>query len=231
MHQFSSGIHPTVFISNHTFTNEGVWLRQPGFTDVITVTPDEPAMSSLGDAMGAATGWQSELAWTLGEITGATEDWNYFAQGSYGYTPEARGSDFHANFNDMVVEEYLGDASHAGLGVREAFLIAAERAASRAHHGVIEGSAPPGATLRLRKAFATPTSQSGVVVDDLLNTTLRVAPSGNYRWHVNPSSRPLVSGERWTMMCVVPGGARGVTRVTIGRGQQVTVNWDAACAS
>ena len=96
---------------------------------------------------------------------------------------------------------------------------------------MIEGSAPPGAKLRLRKAFETPTSQSGVVVDDLLNTSLRVPLSGNYRWHVNPSSRPLVAGERWTMVCVAPGGARGVTRVTIGRGQQLTVNWDAACTS
>ena len=87
MHQFSSGIHPTVFITNHTFTNEGVWLRQPGSPTSITVTPDEQAMKALGDAMAAATGWQSELGWTLGEITGATEDWNYFAQGTYGYTP------------------------------------------------------------------------------------------------------------------------------------------------
>ena len=29
--EFSSGIHPTVFISNHTFTDDGLWLRQPGF--------------------------------------------------------------------------------------------------------------------------------------------------------------------------------------------------------
>ena len=49
-------------------------------------------MKALGDAMAAATGWTSELGYaTLGDITGATEDWNYFAQGTYGYTPEARG--------------------------------------------------------------------------------------------------------------------------------------------
>ena len=39
-------------------------------------------MKALGDAMGDATGWTSELGYeTLGDITGATEDWNYFAQG------------------------------------------------------------------------------------------------------------------------------------------------------
>ena len=31
VHELSRGIHPTVFISNHTFTDEGLWLRQPGF--------------------------------------------------------------------------------------------------------------------------------------------------------------------------------------------------------
>ena len=46
-------------------------------------------MKDLGDDMEGATGWRSERGYeTLGDITGATEDWNYFAQGSYGYTPE-----------------------------------------------------------------------------------------------------------------------------------------------
>ena len=99
MREFSSGIHPTVFISNHTFTDEGLWLRQPGFDatffpqdSIGATTPDEAAMKDLGDDMEGATGWHSERGYeTLGDITGATEDWNYFAQGSYGYTPEVRG--------------------------------------------------------------------------------------------------------------------------------------------
>ena len=56
------------------------------------ITPDEPAMKALGDAMAAANepDWISELGYeTLCDITGATEDWNYFSQGTYGYTPEA----------------------------------------------------------------------------------------------------------------------------------------------
>ena len=92
VHDFTSALHPTVFITNHTFTTDGKWLRQPGFDDVVLTTPDEAAMKDLGDDMAAATGWTSELGYTtLGDITGATEDWNYFAQGTYGYTPEARG--------------------------------------------------------------------------------------------------------------------------------------------
>ncbi len=161
VHQLSSGIHPTAFISNHTFTDTGWWLRQPGFnanffpqeapgyspgcdanpaTFDCSVMPDEPAMKALGDAMGddgagdpalGATGWPSDLGWELGDITGATEDWNYFAQGAYGYTPEARGLDFHSLYSDMVIEEYEGDASHVGEGVREG--LSARRRGGRRH--------------------------------------------------------------------------------------------------
>ena len=229
VHGFSSQIQPTVLITNHTFTSQGTWLRQPGFTAVVRTTPDEPAMKSLGDAMANATGWLSQRAWKIGEITGATEDWNYFAQGTYGYTPEARGPDFHGNFDDMVVGEYLGDPAHTGLGVREAFLIAGERAANRADHSVLAGSGPPGAKLSLRKAFVTPTSQGGVNVSDVLNTTLTVPPSGHYRWDVNPSSRPLVPGEKWRMICSASGGGRGVHNVAVARGERVTVDWGAGC--
>ena len=114
-------------------------------------------MKDLGDDMQGATGWHSERGYeSLGDITGATEDWNYFSQGSYGYTPEVRGLNFHANYADSVVEEYVGERQHAGEGAREAYLIAGERAADRDEHSVIEGSAPETATLRLHKEFETP---------------------------------------------------------------------------
>ena len=228
---FTAGLHPTVFITNHTFTDDGKWLRQPGFDDVIKVTPDEPAMKDLGDDMAAATGWTSELGYeTLGDITGATEDWNYFSQGTYGYTPEVRGTNFHANYADSVVEEYVGDTQHAGLGVREAFLIAGERAANTAHHSVIKGVAPARATLHLRKEFDTPTSQKGRVVKDVLNTRLAVPANGRYRWQVNPSGRPLHPGERWTMSCRLPGRGVGTQKVSVDRGERVEVIWGRACS-
>jgi hypothetical protein len=230
VHQFTSTLHPTVFITNHTFTEDGKWLRQPGFDDVIAVSPDEAAMKDLGDDMEAANGWTSELGYeTLGDITGATEDWNYFAQGTYGYTPEARGLNFHANYADSVIEEYVGDSEHAGLGVREAFLIAGERAGQRSEHSVIDGAAPDEATLRLHKEFVTPTSQEGLVVNDELETTLEVPASGQYEWDVNPSSRPLVPGEVWTMSCELPGENPVTTTVAVDRGQRKTVNWGSAC--
>ncbi len=128
------------------------------------ITPDEPAMKALGDAMAAANepDWISELGYeTLCDITGATEDWNYFNQGTYGYTPEARGPNFHASYASMVVAEYLGNDEDGSDfdGMRGAFVVAGEEAADTDNHGVIEGNAPPGAELRLRKEFQTPTCE------------------------------------------------------------------------
>ena len=234
-HRFSSTRQITEVISNHTFTDAGVFLRQPGFqADFFPenaggedISPDEAGMKALGDAMAAATGWESALGWKLSDITGATEDWNYFAQGSFGYTPEAKGPNFHANYTTWVIEEYEGKGPLAGKGVREAFLLAGEQAANPADHSVIEGRAAPGRVLRLRKGFATATSLDGVVVDDTLDTTLTVPADGTYEWHVNPSKRPLFAtqAEAWTMTCETAGGAvLSTARVDVARGQRVTQN-------
>jgi PKD repeat protein/murein tripeptide amidase MpaA len=253
VHQYTSTIHPTVFITNHTFTTDGKWLRQPGFDaaflpqDAIgAYSPaDEGAMKDLGDDMAAATGFTSERGYeTLGDITGATEDWNYFSQGTYGYTPEARGTNFHMNYATGVVTEYLGDATHPGLGVREAYVVAGERAGNTADHGIIQGTAPPGATLKLIKDFEAPTfNQPALNVDEHLETTLRVSAAGTYEWHVNPSDRPAVidathpdpdpGDEQWTMTCQRPGSPTVFTDNTIevARSQTVTKDWAAACGA
>ena len=227
VHEYSSGIHPTVLIANHTYTTDGKWLRQPGFDGAFfpqdsigATTPDEEAMKGLGDAMEGATGWTSERSYeTLGDITGATEDWNYFAQGTYGYTPEARGPNFHANYGDSVVGEYIGEGENDGEGVREAYLIAGEIAADRDEHSVIQGSAPETATLRLHKEFETPLHPNqgeNAHIDDVLDSTLEVPDGGAYEWDVMPSGRPFHQGETWTMSCELsergPRLAAGVRR-------------------
>jgi hypothetical protein len=240
--ELSAGIHPTVFITNHTFTDDGKWLRQPGFDapflpqdSIGATTPDEAAMKDLGDAMAAATGWTSERSYEdLGDITGATEDWNYLSQGSYGYTPEARGLNFHANYQDSVIEEYLGDPQHSGEGVREAFLVAGEVAADRDEHSVIKGSAPAEATLRLHKEFETPLHPNqgqNAHIDDVLDSTLDVPDGGDYEWDVMPSGRPFHQGETWTMSCELPGEDPVSEQVFVSRGEKADVNWAADCAS
>jgi hypothetical protein len=232
-HKLSSTRPIVTVISHHTFTADGIWLRQPGFcktadgcSRTADVVPDEAGMKALGDAMGQASGWASDLGWVIGEITGATEDWNYFAQGAYGYTPEQRGPNFHPTFETAVVNEYTGSAPGASGGVREALLRAGEQAANPSYHSVLLGVAPAGNVLRLRKQFATDTSQPAVKVQDKLDFTTRVPDSGFYNWHVNQSTRPLSgSPESYTLTCETPGGEVKETRtVTIARGETQAID-------
>jgi hypothetical protein len=232
IHALSSSVHPTVVISNHTFTARGEWLYQPGFLAPGVVEEPVPAQAEMADLaqdMADVSGWIARQSYKLSHITGATEDWNYFAQGAYGYTPEAKGSNFHANYATMVVAEYPG--------VFEAFLLAGERAANAADHAVLEGEAPAGATLRLMKAFQTPTCRPTCqaptqFVDEFIDTTLTVPADGAYEWHVAPSTRPLaLTTEHWTMTCQVAGEEPSTTTVSVARGERLTPEWTSgSCA-
>ena len=226
-HKLSSTRSIMTVISHHTFTSDGIWLRQPGFCDADDcqraddIVPDEAGMKALGDSMGTASGWESDLGWVIGEITGATEDWNYFAQGSYGYTPEQRGPNFHPTYETAVVKEYDGTAPGAKGGVREALTLAGEQAANPSFHSVLLGVAPAGRVLRLRKSFATDTSMPDLKVQEKLDFTTVVPASGFYNWHVNQSTRPLsATPESYTLTCETSGGQVIEThQVTIARGE------------
>jgi hypothetical protein len=173
--------------------------------------------------MGQASGWQSQLGWVIGEITGATEDWNYFAASAYGYTPEQRGGNFHPNYATAVVAEYDGSRPGTAGGVRESLLRAAEQASDPRFHSVLEGSAPAGNVLRLLKTFGTATSQTGRVVSDRLDLRTVVPAGGRFSWHVNPSTRPLASArEAYTLRCERPDGTLvGERSVVVDRGQRL----------
>jgi hypothetical protein len=241
-HRLSSTRSIVTVITHHTFTDEGEWLRQPGFclkesspcpipssaqNEAPTgdqIVPDEAGMKALGVSMAEATGWFSNAGWVIGEITGATEDWNYFAQGAYGYTPEQRGPNFHPSFESAVVNEYVGTGSQGG--VREALMRAGEQAANPSFHSVLLGVAPAGRVLRLRKSFTTVTSQADVTVQDRLDFTTTVPDSGFYNWHVNQSTRPLSTApEAYTLTCETPSGQVIEQRaVSIVRGETQAID-------
>jgi hypothetical protein len=100
--------------------------------------------------------------------------------------------------------------------MRGALLIGGEAAANPEHHAVIQGSAPAGRVLRLKKtfktstspvcAFADPSISSGVcegqgdaiLVDDFVDYSRVVPASGRYSWMAGPSTRPFVL-EKWTI--------------------------------
>jgi hypothetical protein len=186
----------TTLITNHTFSN--LVLRPngaapdlvPGSEGMPLGDPfDEAALKALGDDMAAQNGYTSQHAWELYDTTGSTEDWSYNATGGFGYTFEIGPDEFHPPFPE-VVDEYLGAGQYAGKGNRAAFLLALENAVDPATHSVLTGKAPAGATLRLRKTFATPTWDGSI--QDSLDTTMTVGKDGRYTWHVNPSTRPVV---------------------------------------
>jgi hypothetical protein len=228
-------------------------LRQPGFKDYGLLSPDEGIMKPLGDQMGEATGYESLLGYDLYDVHGATEDWNYIAQGAMGYTIELGPSDtqegggdaplFFGPYQTHVVDQYLGGTTGgpAGKGMREAFLLAAEQAANPLDHGVLEGGAPAGRTLRVRKDFKTASArvcpETGgcddatrlpeMQVDDFIDTTMVVPASGRFEWHVGPSTRPWVGAaggtESWVMTCEDGGGAVLARReIVVRRGEKLT---------
>lgn len=242
MREYMSTLPAIINITNHTFTEEGQWLRQPGFEDDpitdpdgdgIHETPDEHVHAEIGDAMALSTGWESNKSTILGSITGATEDWNYYVQSAYGFTPEGRGPNFHGTYADAVVTEFEGDDDHPGQGVRDAFLRAGEIVADPAVHSVIEGPAPAGALLTLERTIVTPTNDGPGTISDDLRVTLTVDETDSYEWHVGPSSPPLVSGVNYTMTCTRPGGTTFTTEVGVDRGEVETVDWltDDACGA
>src|SRR6185503_12759093 len=80
------------------------------------------------------------------------------------------------------------------------YYIAAESTLDEQRHSVLEGSGPAGARLRLTKTFKTetfpqPPDEKPILFDDKLETVYDIGSDGRVRWHVNPSTRPIVAKE------------------------------------
>ncbi|HEX8121962.1 MAG TPA: M14 family zinc carboxypeptidase [Solirubrobacteraceae bacterium] len=254
VHEFSR-VHQLQHVQS-THNIVGQVLRQPGFKDYGLFTPDEGIMKALGDKMAAATDYDSLVGYDLYDVHGATEDWNYIEQGAMGYTIELGPPDtpssgapgagnaplFFGPFQTHVVDQYLGGPTGgpAGQGIREAFQLAAEQAANAADHGVLNGSARPGATLRLHKDFTTDTVKRcadtsdcpeesrlpELRVPDFIDTAITVPPSGSFSWHVGPSTRPWEGAagktESWTLTCEVGGDVLARRDIVVTRGERLT---------
>ncbi len=210
-------------ITNHT--TAALVLRAPGLAALGDPVDEDKGYKALGDAMAKENGYFSQKSFELYDTTGTTEDWSYNATGGFGFTfeiycgkPNYETGDcddpaFHPRY-ERVVEEWDGtnptadhagdpgpDQGYDGKGNREAYYIAAESTLDEQRHSVLEGSVPPGTTLRLRKAFKTqtfpqPQGDGGakpIEVDDTLETVYDVGETGKVRWHVNPSTRPIVA--------------------------------------
>jgi hypothetical protein len=186
-----SGRQVTTLITNHTFS--GLVLRPPGVAAQGT-TIDEPIFKALGDSMAAENGYESQYGYQLYDTTGTTEDWSYNATGGLGFTYEIGHLGFHPPFA-ATLAEWNGTTDYAtGGGNRAAYYKAQENTGDATKHSVLAGQAPNGSVLRLTKSFETPTSQEGMTVSDSLASSMVVSDKkGNFEWHVNPSTRPLVA--------------------------------------
>ncbi|MEA2495186.1 MAG: hypothetical protein QOJ29_3097, partial [Thermoleophilaceae bacterium] len=246
VHEWSSAHQVMVINSNHTYA--GDFLYQPGFSradepglPMKTKVPHQDEMKALSDAMAVAAGYVSMVSYELYDVTGATEDWNYFAQSAFGYTAEVSWEDFHPDYQDGVIDQFLGTVDgpmgqaagrSPSKGLQESYLLAGDAALNPAYHAVIEGDAPAGATVTIEKSFTTSTSKvmdangdeaAPIQIPEHLTSTLTVPPSGHYVWHVNPSTRPvkLLAGEQeaWTLSC----GSESHD-VVVGMGDTATQN-------
>jgi hypothetical protein len=232
VHEFSQKRQVTALITLHNFAS--LVLRSPSLA-VKGKAIDEDRLKQLGDEMAADTGYTSQYGWQLYDTSGTTEDWNYAAAGTYGYTIELgpadwQGGQFHIAYPQAVVEQWTGRKSHAGKGMRAALMTMAEAAANPSDHAIIKGSAPAGSILRVKRTFQTDTgsggsecavsdptdltsgcygSQSSQKVADFVESSTVVPPSGQYEWHVGPSTRPFVFGTRFPSKDVKDG--RGET--------------------
>jgi zinc carboxypeptidase/pre-peptidase len=218
VHEYSQTHQVTALLTLHNFAS--LVLRPPSLQSK-GLAPDEDRLKQLGDEMAADTGYTSQYGWQLYDTSGTTEDWNYAAAGTYGYTIELGpaaddGGNFHVAYKRAVVHQWTGTPGtpQQSKGMRAAMLTLARAAANPADHAVIQGTAPPNRVLRLHKSFQTRTAPICEVSDpallvsgctgeskakgipDELDTTLRVPPDGTYTWHVGPSTRPFVLEKR-----------------------------------
>ncbi|GEP34604.1 hypothetical protein NSZ01_23720 [Nocardioides szechwanensis] len=205
----------TGMITNHTFGNLVLrpWSGSPDHvTDAgrrVGLARDERAMAALGGRLARQNGYTSQRSYALYDGMGTTEDWAYGATGTYGYTFEIGGTEFHPPFEDVV--------DHYGRN-RAAYLIALEHAADPEHHSVLSGRAPAGARLTLTRDASTATWDGSSPAT--FRTSIRVPADGTFTWHVNPSTRPTAAEpERYTLTCTRAGKVRQTTRVLVGRGQ------------
>jgi hypothetical protein len=258
VHEFSQSHNVTTLITMHNFAS--LVLRPPGTHDA-GLAPDEDALKALGDRMGDDTGYTSEFGYQLYDTSGTTEDWNYGAAGTYGYTIEMgpsadKGGNFHIGYDRAVVAQWTGSETEKGKGkgLRDALLAAGEAAADRGEFSTLQGTAPPDSILRVHKNFKTFTAKeicgvdttgvdcaaAGATIpqhsqDDHLDYTTVVPPSGKFKWIITPSTRPfeLKAGktEQWTFTCENPVSKQVQETRTITIDRGQTVTLDLPCGA
>ncbi|MFY0409285.1 M14 family zinc carboxypeptidase [Solicola sp. PLA-1-18] len=189
-------------ISNHTYSN--LVLRPPSLAST-GQSPDEPAYAALGQKLVDANGYTNQASYQLYDTSGSTEDWSYWNTGGFGFTFEIGATEFHPQYEEGVVAEYLGLQPSPGAGTggnREAYYQMSLATLDKKLHSTLTGQAPKGHTLKIRKNFVSQTSDvirpdgsegPSIPYEDTL-TSSYASKGGTFTWAVNPSTRPIVAG-------------------------------------
>jgi murein tripeptide amidase MpaA len=243
----------TLLFTNHTYS--GLILRPPG-TSVNGPAPDEQRLRELGDAMAKNTRYLSQFSYQLYDTTGTTDDYIYDGLSGFSYTAEIGLNEFHPPYTEFQ-SEYDGvpatddDGNPTGGklgGLRRAYTLAGLAAVSATDdnrgtadtsddipgtHGIIQGAAPAGSTLTIRKSFTyltdTRPDDSGgnppdVPITEPRVSTLVVPASGQFVWHVDPSSQPGGEPTPWKLSYTNSAGADTPCKdVYVALGQIVNV--------
>jgi carboxypeptidase T len=231
--------HVTVAINNHTPDQR--LLRAPSSSNEPEVVYDQAAYQGLLERLSRnLPGWPAG-PWTdvYYEASSTAEQQAFYAYGAFGFTPEATPGfsgtqTFHPPYEN-VVNNYLGIGTrYAGQTMRGLYYDAFKAATEPELHSVISGTAAPGATLTLTKAYTLDTSNTvwttGQPAEirafpNAIKTTLTVPANGRFEWHVNPSLRPSQYSdqpvdESWQLSCTAADGTvLETTTVKLARGQ------------
>ena len=193
-------------ITNHTFSN--LVMRPPGLASEPDPV-DEPVYKALGDAMAAENGYVSQYGYELYDTSGDDRGLELLRHRRARLhlrdllqprpdpiDPRCSGN-FHPTFPNMIAE-YEGTSPDApptaAAATARPTSSPMEAAPTRQALGPRGQGAPRrGAEAREDASDRRPASPIQPMFEDHLETEMKVPDSGNYDWHINPSTRPLVA--------------------------------------
>jgi hypothetical protein len=243
-------------------------LFYPGLDVFAGFPPEKNIYDELGAAMnGAANTWTTNIRDSAHdyETSGETIDWSYYATRGIAFTLEFVGSvsgcpQARPDYLNCTTADFTGTpgptstatqtARFNGKPARNIFWMDMIYASLSAGHGVIKGTAQPGATVKVSKDFTlytatiknntTPaTTSPPQPLPTHLESSMVVPANGQFTMDVNPSVRPTpafeatqeVPGPRgflresWTITCTAPNGTvLSTSQVIVDKGDVANVS-------
>ena len=205
----------TGVITNHTV--QASVLRAGG-----GMAPEDVHIRTIGQKMADLLKFMNNG--TVGyPTTGTTDDWAYWAIGSYGFTIEHGGTGFHCEYSECV---------GAPLDrTMKAFMVMLEESTDPKNHSVLAGKVAGGqATLTVTKKMKTPLSPGNPLdkefVPEKQQVTIETDRDGSFEWHIGPSTSPWLEAKGKTTaytLTIKSGGKTKTMTVVVDRGERLNL--------